>query len=493
MNILKINGGKVKRKIFLLVGMVMAAVCLIFLTGIANSQGDTPAKNVSQKPAKESTQPQKTEETGTTPLQALTGEEAGPAKKAEISPDVIEKKMPSYAYNLKQLIKEAEKNIKKVDEDIRQAEILENNKKREIEVRDHFEHGNQLYSQGKPKEAKQEWEQAINITKDPEMKDYVKAAEKKAVEEEKKAREEQQKVREEQARLEREQKEKARLNAEKKRQEELATKKAEEAKQAQLEKEQREKERLELKKKEEARREQERLERQKREEARIEAEKKHEAERKAREEQARLERAEKEKARIEAEKKHQEELANKRAEEAKQAQLEKEQREKARLEAEKKRQEDMMKREQERKAREEQARLEREKKEKERLEAEKKREEARIEAEKKHQEELATKKAEEAKQAQLEKEQREKERLELKKKEEARRILAAQISGLYEQGIAYYDKKEFDKAKEAFSQIVALDQNQSKAKYYLDTKIPNKIKQLEAEKKRQEERNKKAK
>lgn len=93
-------------------------------------------------------------------------------EKIEISPEAVEKKMSSHAFNLKQLIKEAEKNIKKVDTQIR-------NQEREVTVRQHFEKGNQLYQEGKLKEAKKEWQEALSITKDPEMKEYIRQAQRR--------------------------------------------------------------------------------------------------------------------------------------------------------------------------------------------------------------------------------------------------------------------------------------------------------------------------
>ncbi len=41
--------------------------------------------------------------------------ELAPQEKIEVSKDIIEKKMPSYRFTLKRLLKEAERNIKKID------------------------------------------------------------------------------------------------------------------------------------------------------------------------------------------------------------------------------------------------------------------------------------------------------------------------------------------------------------------------------------------
>jgi tetratricopeptide (TPR) repeat protein len=82
-------------------------------------------------------------------------------------------KLRGYTYNLKNLIEVAEKNIKKVDNEIMQVEIRKRNEEREALIVAYFERGNQLYKEGKLKEAKQEWEQAVSISKDPEMKKYI--------------------------------------------------------------------------------------------------------------------------------------------------------------------------------------------------------------------------------------------------------------------------------------------------------------------------------
>ena len=202
-----------------------------------------------------------------------------------------------YTYNLKQLMEQTEKNIEKVDEKLKEQEIEKENQKRETEAREHFEKGNTLYEGGKLKEAKKEWQRALEITKDPQMKDYVRDSEKKARKEELAQRKEQ---REKQRRLEAEQREKERLERERQ-------------KQLELEK----KEKLRQQKEEKARLEREESEKQKQ----VERQKKEE-ERKAKEEQRRLE-AEKKKTeqeRLKAERKHQGGLKRQKEEEKKRQQ-----------------------------------------------------------------------------------------------------------------------------------------------------------------------------
>ncbi len=109
--------------------------------------------------------------------------------------------MKGYTYNLKELLEKTEQSLKKVEEKIKQQE-------NETKIREHFERGNQLYKEGKLKEAQSEWQAALKISKDPSMRDHIKAAEKKAIEEErarKKEEEEKQKI------LQAEAKEKERL------------------------------------------------------------------------------------------------------------------------------------------------------------------------------------------------------------------------------------------------------------------------------------------
>jgi len=82
-------------------------------------------------------------------------------------------KLRGYTYDLKSLIETAERNIKKVDDEIMRQEIDKRNEEREAQVISYFERGNQLYKEGKLKEAKSEWEKAVSISRNPEMKDYI--------------------------------------------------------------------------------------------------------------------------------------------------------------------------------------------------------------------------------------------------------------------------------------------------------------------------------
>ncbi len=85
-----------------------------------------------------------------------------------------------YTLSLKKLIKEAEENLKKVDAEIKRQEVQKQNLQREIKARRHFEKGNSLYELGKPKEALEEWQKALNLTDHPDMKRHIKESDRKA-------------------------------------------------------------------------------------------------------------------------------------------------------------------------------------------------------------------------------------------------------------------------------------------------------------------------
>ncbi len=105
------------------------------------------------------------------------------AQEIEIKSEKVAEKLPSYPYNLKRLIREAERNLKKVNKQIKEKEALEKNREKEKVAREHFEKGNTFHKEGKLEEAKKEWQEIIEISKDPEIKDYIRKAEKIAREE----------------------------------------------------------------------------------------------------------------------------------------------------------------------------------------------------------------------------------------------------------------------------------------------------------------------
>ena len=160
--------------------------------------------------------------------------------KTEVKAETIEKTIPSYRMRLKDILKEAEENIKKVDQEIEQQKVGERNKEREARVKEAFERGNALYKEGKSKEARAEWKKALDISKDPEMRGYLEAADKKSREEDRRLEEgkalAEKKMREEAKAREAEQREKERIEREAQRKQEAEA--GEKARQEELEKKQ---------------------------------------------------------------------------------------------------------------------------------------------------------------------------------------------------------------------------------------------------------------
>lgn len=134
--------------------------------------------------------------------------------------------------------------------------------------------------------------------------------------------------------------------------------------------------------------------------------------------------------------------------------------------------------------REKKRRLAREQKEKVRLERERQKQLAQEKKEQerlKKQEELTRKREERERQKKLLREQREKELARQRK-------LREEIDSLYRQAIDYYRDEQFGQAKQAFKKILSLDPEGRRARAastYLETRISNKIEQLEQEKQRE--------
>ncbi|MFC1480210.1 hypothetical protein ACFL5Y_02035, partial [Candidatus Omnitrophota bacterium] len=148
-------------------------------------------------------------------------------EKITVSQEIVKKDFPSYNYTLKQLIAEADKNLKKVNFELQGKETEE-------EARKHFDEGNRLYKEGELAAAKKEWQKALKLTDDPQMKKYIRGSEKKA----KQAQDQQKR-------------------------QELEQKRAEKKQQEALEKQKRAQEKAQLKAQKDAQRQKEKLERQK--------------------------------------------------------------------------------------------------------------------------------------------------------------------------------------------------------------------------------------
>ena len=93
--------------------------------------------------------------------------------KIEISEKEIDARVPSYKTNLKDIIREADASIKKIDEALKAEES-------EKGAKEHFDKGTALYNEGKFEEAKAEWEKALGFAKGPEFRGCIKASIKRA-------------------------------------------------------------------------------------------------------------------------------------------------------------------------------------------------------------------------------------------------------------------------------------------------------------------------
>ena len=91
-----------------------------------------------------------------------------------------------YTYNLEELSRKADKNIEKVNKKLEKRKAEERNRERELEARRYFKEGDRLSEEGKDEKAKEAWQKALEITKNPEMKGCVEDSKKRARAEKKK-------------------------------------------------------------------------------------------------------------------------------------------------------------------------------------------------------------------------------------------------------------------------------------------------------------------
>lgn len=80
-------------------------------------------------------------------------------KKLEIKKEIIEKEIPSYTWSLKKLIKEAKKNIEKIDRELKKQKILEKKQK----VASFYREALTLYREKKYKEAYQKFKKVEKL------------------------------------------------------------------------------------------------------------------------------------------------------------------------------------------------------------------------------------------------------------------------------------------------------------------------------------------
>lgn len=146
---------------------------ILFSTNIVNAQEES---DLARSEAAESRAP-KVEAKKLEELPELVKEEEPkePVEKIEIKvdPALIDKEIPLYKTDLKQIVFEAEQSIKKIDEKLKSEE---NDKA----AREHFDKGSALYSEKKYDEAKSEWESALKVAATPSMRGAIKNCIKRA-------------------------------------------------------------------------------------------------------------------------------------------------------------------------------------------------------------------------------------------------------------------------------------------------------------------------
>lgn len=107
-------------------------------------------------------------------------------KTVEIKTKTVKEAAPYYATSLKKIKKQATKNLKKINSELKARE-------NEKAAKEFFDEGNLLYKEGDLPEAEKKWEKALDITKDRDLKSQIRKAKKMArqerAEQEKKQRE----------------------------------------------------------------------------------------------------------------------------------------------------------------------------------------------------------------------------------------------------------------------------------------------------------------
>lgn len=108
----------------------------------------------------------------------------GGPKKNILTP-AEEKEIKGYTINLKQLLQRVKENIDRIKREFADREKEGRNVDRELMIRRYVEKGDELYRAGKFGEAQAEWEKALAISENPEMKEYIRKSVQRAVEEKK--------------------------------------------------------------------------------------------------------------------------------------------------------------------------------------------------------------------------------------------------------------------------------------------------------------------
>ncbi|MCM8760829.1 MAG: hypothetical protein NC938_07575 [Candidatus Omnitrophica bacterium] len=90
----------------------------------------------------------------------------------EVSDKILDKDLPSYKTNLKEIVREAEYNLKRIDGTLRERD-------NEKIAKEKFERANELVKEGKFEEAKNEYEAAKKLTTNMDFKRTIKESEQK--------------------------------------------------------------------------------------------------------------------------------------------------------------------------------------------------------------------------------------------------------------------------------------------------------------------------
>ena len=99
---------------------------------------------------------------------------SGPeAVKVTVDNTIIEKRTASYSKSLKEIVREAEANLKKVDQELQKQQAART-------IRESAAKGDELYKEGKLEEAKEEYKKAVDLSKEPAVKKHIKESERKA-------------------------------------------------------------------------------------------------------------------------------------------------------------------------------------------------------------------------------------------------------------------------------------------------------------------------
>lgn len=117
-------------------------------------------------------------------------ESDSPRQEVTLSPEAISKKMPSFMFNLKRYVEEAQKNINIIDNKMRKDGTFYSNNENERQAMVYAQMADVLYHKGQLQEAIEQYQQARLLTKIPQLKSSLIKSENKArveLEREKKA------------------------------------------------------------------------------------------------------------------------------------------------------------------------------------------------------------------------------------------------------------------------------------------------------------------